>query len=78
LYGGARAGCCRKVSPGHRCSVPPSYLKSQCKDESEWVYATVVRLEKHKGEDVVDLNRIESLIENKIQNKFLPSVGGSL
>ena len=41
-------------------------------------YATVVKLEKHKREDAVDLNRIESLIKNKIQNMFLPSVGESL
>ena len=38
-------------------------------------YATVVKLEKHKGEDAVDLNRIESLIKNKIQSKFLPECG---
>jgi hypothetical protein len=38
-------------------------------------YAAVVKLEKHKREDAVDLNRIESLVKNKIQNKFLPSCG---
>jgi hypothetical protein len=47
---------------------------SQCKNGWRTGYATVVRLEKHKGEDGVDLNKIESLIKNKIQNKFLPEL----
>jgi hypothetical protein len=50
---------------------------SQGKNGSRRGYATVVKLEKHKGEDAFDLNRIESLIKNKIQNKFLSNVGWS-
>jgi hypothetical protein len=48
---------------------------SQCKNGSKRGYATVVKCKKHKREDAADLNRIEGLIKNKIQNKFLSECG---